>query len=117
MARVPRGGEDTTIQLFCLLQAHELIIAESREAAHAAGASGNEGTNDSLVSDVLRRNELQVWFVCEQMAGAGMTDKQAEAGGPLVQAQPESVRYQAGPASGLSKLSGRLGIRRSWHTP
>jgi starvation-inducible DNA-binding protein len=58
VARVPRGREDTTIQLFRLLQAHELIIDESREAAHAA-ASGDDGTNDLLVSEVLRRNEFQ----------------------------------------------------------
>jgi DNA-binding ferritin-like protein len=46
VARVPRGREDATIQLFRLLQAHELIIDESREAAHAAAASGDDGTND-----------------------------------------------------------------------
>jgi starvation-inducible DNA-binding protein len=79
VARVPKGREAATIQLFRLLQAHELIIAEAREAAHAAGASGDDGTNDLLVSDVLRRNELQVWFVSEQLAGAGIADKEEEA--------------------------------------
>ena len=79
VARVPRGREDATMQLFRLLQAHELIIAEAREAAHTAGASGDDGTNDLLVSDVLRRNELQVWFVSEQLAGAGIADKEEEA--------------------------------------
>jgi len=81
VARVPRGREDATIQLFRLLQAHELIIDESREAAHAAAASGDDGTNDLLVSDVLRRNEFQVWFVSEQLAGAGLADKDEEAVG------------------------------------
>jgi len=81
VARVPRGREDATIQLFRLLQAHELIIDESREAAHAATASGDDGTNDLLVSDVLRRNEFQVWFVSEQLAGAGLADKDEEAVG------------------------------------
>jgi starvation-inducible DNA-binding protein len=62
--------------LFRLLQAHELIIDEGREAAHAAGASSDDGTNDLLVSDVLCRNELQVWFVSEQLAGTGIADKE-----------------------------------------
>jgi starvation-inducible DNA-binding protein len=86
VARVPRGREDATMQLFRLLQAHELIIAEAREAAHTAGASGDDGTNDLLVSDVLRRNELQVWFVSEQLAGAGIADNNEEAAGSLVTA-------------------------------
>ena len=74
IARPPRGREDATIQLFRLLQAHELIIAETREAARAAATGGDDGTNDLLVSDVLRLNELQVWFVSEQLAGAGIAD-------------------------------------------
>lgn len=86
IARVPRGREDATVQLFRLLQAHELIITEAREAAHAAAASGDDGTNDLLVSDVLRRNELQVWFVSEQLAGAGIADNNEEAAGSLVTA-------------------------------
>ena len=86
VARVPRGREDATIQLFRLLQAHELIIAEAREAAHAAAASGDDGTNDLLVSDVLRRNELQVWFVSQQLEGAGIADKDEEPARTVVEA-------------------------------
>jgi starvation-inducible DNA-binding protein len=86
VARVPRGREDTTVQLFRLLQAHELIIDESRGAAHAAAASGDDGTNDLLVSEVLRRNEFQVWFVSQQLADAGIADKAEEAVGSVVKA-------------------------------
>jgi starvation-inducible DNA-binding protein len=78
VARPPRGREDVTMQLFRLLQAHELIIEETREAARAAAANGDDGTNDLLVSDVLRVNEFQVWFISEQMAGAGIADKGEE---------------------------------------
>jgi starvation-inducible DNA-binding protein len=67
-----------------LLQAHELIIEEAREAAKTAIAGGDDGTNDMLVSDVLRLNEFQVWFINEQMAGAGMADKDEEAARSLV---------------------------------
>jgi starvation-inducible DNA-binding protein len=68
------------------MQAHELIIGATREAARAAAASGDDGTNDLLVSDVLRLNELQVWFVNEQIAGAGIADKDEEAARSLAKA-------------------------------
>jgi starvation-inducible DNA-binding protein len=84
IARPPRGREDVPIQLFRLMQAHELIIGATREAARAAAASGDDGTNDLLVSDVLRLNELQVWFVSEQIAGAGIADKEEEAASSAV---------------------------------
>jgi starvation-inducible DNA-binding protein len=86
IARPPRGREDVPMQLFRLLQAHELIIDETRQAAHAAAAGGDDGTNDMLVSDVLRLNEFQVWFINEQMAGAGIADKDEEAARSLVEA-------------------------------
>jgi starvation-inducible DNA-binding protein len=78
IVRPPRGREDATVQLFRLLQAHELIIDASREAARAAAARGDDGTNDLLVSDVLRVNELQVWFVSEQIAGAGINSQEEQ---------------------------------------
>jgi starvation-inducible DNA-binding protein len=76
--RPPRGREDATLQLFRLLEAHELIIAETREAADAADQNGDQGTNDVLVSNVLRTNELQVWFITEQLAGAGIEGTKSE---------------------------------------
>ena len=50
-----------------LLEAHELIMRETREAAHRADELGDDGSNDLLVSDVLRTNELQTWFVAEHV--------------------------------------------------
>jgi starvation-inducible DNA-binding protein len=78
--RVPIGREDVTVQLFRLLQAHELIIAECRELAHAVAEAGDDGTNDLLVSDVLRGNEFQVWFIAALLEGAGLapTSQRAE---------------------------------------
>ena len=67
------------MQLFRLLQAHELIIEETREAAGAAETAGDDGTNDLLVSQVLRTNEFQVWFITEQLAGSGIANKDEEA--------------------------------------
>jgi starvation-inducible DNA-binding protein len=79
ITRPPKGREDVTTQVFRLLQAHELIIEEAHEAARSAEASGDDGTNDLLVSDIIRVNELQVWFVSEHIAGAGLADKDEEA--------------------------------------
>jgi starvation-inducible DNA-binding protein len=65
--RPPRGREEVPVQLSRLLEAHELIIREVREAARQAAAAGDDGTNDLLVSDVLRTHEMQVWFLAEHL--------------------------------------------------
>jgi len=74
ISRPPRDREDVTTQLFRLLEAHELIIAETRKAADEADEAGDQGTNDLLVSEVLRTNEFQVWFITEQLAGTGFAE-------------------------------------------
>ena len=84
--RPPKGREDVPVQLFRLLQAHELIIGETRESARTAAANGDDGTNDLLVSEVLRVNEFQVWFISEQLAGTTIADKTEESGQPLIHA-------------------------------
>lgn len=68
--RPPRGREELPVQISRLLEAHELIIREVRQAAKAAAARGDDGTNDLLVSDVLRPNELQVWFLAQHLVDA-----------------------------------------------
>jgi starvation-inducible DNA-binding protein len=65
--RPPRGREDTPTQIARLLKAHELVLREVREAAKKADDNDDAGTNDLLVSSVLRTNELQVWFVAEHL--------------------------------------------------
>ncbi|HLH40519.1 MAG TPA: DNA starvation/stationary phase protection protein [Bryobacteraceae bacterium] len=76
--RPPRGRENPNTQLFRLLQAHEQIIAETREAADWAGKAGDQGTNDLLISNVLRTNELQVWFITEQFTAVGVEGRESE---------------------------------------
>ena len=63
--RVPRGREAPPAQLSRLLHAHEIVLKEVRTMARLAAEKGDDGTNDMLVSDVIRTNELQVWFVGE----------------------------------------------------
>jgi len=70
--RPPRGREEVPVQLSRLLAAHEVIIREVREAARQASAVGDDGTNDLLVSDVLRTHEMQVWFLAEHLVDTPM---------------------------------------------
>jgi starvation-inducible DNA-binding protein len=65
--RPPRGREQVPVQLSRLLDAHKVIIGESRKLARRASALGDDGTNDVAVSEVLRTNELQVWFLSEHL--------------------------------------------------
>jgi starvation-inducible DNA-binding protein len=67
IARPPRGREGVPMQLSRLLKAHQVIIAECRRLARIASELGDDGTNDLVVSDVLRTNELQVWFLSEHL--------------------------------------------------
>jgi starvation-inducible DNA-binding protein len=68
--RAPRGREAAPTQIARLLHAHEIVLKEARTMARRAADTGDEGTNDLIVSDVIRRNELQVWFVAEHVVDA-----------------------------------------------
>ncbi len=68
IARAPRGRESAVAQLERLLQAHEIILLEARPLARLAADAGDDGTNDLLVSQVVRSNELQSWFIGEHLA-------------------------------------------------
>jgi starvation-inducible DNA-binding protein len=65
--RPPRGREEVPVQLSRLLDAHQIIIGQCRTLAHRAQTLGDDGTNDMAISDVLRTNELQVWFLSEHL--------------------------------------------------
>jgi starvation-inducible DNA-binding protein len=65
--RPPRGREEVPVQISRLLEAHELILKLAHEVAGRADEAGDDGTNDLLVSNVIRTNELQVWFVAEHL--------------------------------------------------
>ncbi len=68
--RPPKGREEAPIQISRLLHAHEIVIKEARAMARRAADSGDEGTNDLLVSDVIRQNEQQAWFLAEHVVDA-----------------------------------------------
>lgn len=78
--RPPRGREEVPVQLSRLLDAHRVIIGQARNLAHRASQLGDDGTNDLVVSEVLRTNELQTWFLSEHLVNV-----------PLVTAEEPSV--------------------------
>ena len=65
--RSPKGREDPENQIKRLLQAHEVILLEARAMAREAAELGDLGTNDIIVSDLIRLNEAQAWFVVEHI--------------------------------------------------
>jgi starvation-inducible DNA-binding protein len=65
--RPPKGREEAPVQISRLLHAHEIVLKEARTMARLAAEHGDDGTNDLIVSDVIRGNELQVWFVAEHV--------------------------------------------------
>jgi len=65
--RAPKGREDTITQFKRLIHAHEVILLGCRAMANDTAKSGDMGTNDIIVSNVLRTNELQSWFLTEHI--------------------------------------------------
>ncbi len=74
--RAPKGRENTATQIARLLHAHEVILLETRAMARDSAANGDLGTNDILVSNVLRTNELQVWFLAEHVPCKPICDEE-----------------------------------------
>ncbi|HZA75345.1 MAG TPA: DNA starvation/stationary phase protection protein [Acidimicrobiales bacterium] len=65
--RPPNGAEEVPAMLSRLLEAHEIIVEKARDAIEQSAKSRDYGTNDLLTADVLRRHELQVWFLAEHL--------------------------------------------------
>ena len=70
IARPAKGREDVPTQLARLIDAHEIILRQAHEGASQANQIGDDGTNDLLVSNVIRTNESQSWFMSEHLAAA-----------------------------------------------
>lgn len=84
--RPPRGREEVPVQLSRLLDALQIIIRQTRKLARRASVLGDDGTNDLLVSEVLRTNELQAWFLSEHLVDV-----------PLVKATSAGIRFKDPP--------------------
>lgn len=69
----PRGREEVPVQISRLLEAHKVIMEQCHEIAEAADKAGDDGTNDLVVSDVLRANELESWFIGNHLVEMPLT--------------------------------------------
>ena len=69
----PRGKEEVPVQISRLLEAHKLIMQDCHDIAEAADKAGDDGTNDLVVSDVLRPNELESWFIGNHLVEMPLT--------------------------------------------
>lgn len=65
--RPPTGQEDIPAMLARTVEAHRVVINGLREAIETTDENKDYGTNDLLVSDVLRVHELQVWFISQHL--------------------------------------------------
>lgn len=72
--RPPKGREEVPVQISRLLDAHQVILSHCRELAERSDKLGDAGTNDMVVSDVLRTGELQVWFLSEHLVEAPLIE-------------------------------------------
>ncbi len=76
--RPPKGREEVPVVISRLLDAHQVIIRECREIADRADKIGDQGTNDMVISDVLRTNELQSWFISEHLVDMPLVHAEGE---------------------------------------
>jgi starvation-inducible DNA-binding protein len=81
IGRPPRGREEVPVQLSRLIDAHQIIIQQSRPLARRAAELGDDGTNDLVVSDVIRTNELQIWFLSEHLVDVPLVEAKERAFG------------------------------------
>ena len=69
----PTGREEVPVQISRLLEAHKMIMKDCLDIADKADDSGDQGTNDLVISDVLKPNELQSWFIGQHVVAMPLT--------------------------------------------
>jgi starvation-inducible DNA-binding protein len=74
LERPPIDREEVPVQISRLLESHEIILKEAREFAKQASERGDDGTNDLIVSNVIRLNEMQVWFISEHLVNTPLVE-------------------------------------------
>ncbi|TDC07750.1 DNA starvation/stationary phase protection protein [Nonomuraea longispora] len=72
--RPPDGAEEVPAMLSRLIEAHEAILVAAHDAAARTAEMGDDGTNDLLVSDVIRTGELQTWFLIEHLVDTPLVE-------------------------------------------
>ena len=79
--RAPRGREEVPVQLSRLIDAHQIIIQQSRPLARRAAELGDDGTN-----------ELQVWFLSEHLVDVPLVKANERAAAAGARARHRVVR-------------------------
>jgi starvation-inducible DNA-binding protein len=74
LERAPKDREPLPVQISRMLEGHEHILRAAREAAEEAEQNHDLGTNDLLVSDVIRTNEFQVWYLAQHVVETPLVD-------------------------------------------
>ncbi|WP_066374716.1 Dps family protein [Herbidospora mongoliensis] len=72
--RPPDGCEEVPAMLSRLVEAHETILIACHDAAARTQEKGDDGTNDLLVSEVIRTGELQTWFLIEHLVDTPLVE-------------------------------------------
>jgi starvation-inducible DNA-binding protein len=72
--RPPDGAEEVPVVLDRLLEAHEIVLEKVRAGIAKTEKSEDWGSNDLLMSDCLRRHEIQVWFLSEHVVDAPLVE-------------------------------------------
>lgn len=78
IARAPRDRERVVDQLRRLVYAHEFVLGEARPLSQEANDRGDYGSNDLIVSQVVRTNELQCWFISEHLVARDNVDEKQQ---------------------------------------
>ena len=65
--RPPDGAEEVAVMIDRTLHAHEIVIEKVRHGLDVTEKNKDLGSNDLLMGDVLRRHEMQVWFLAEHL--------------------------------------------------
>src|SRR5260370_2280341 len=79
--RPPKGREEVPVQISRLLHAHEIVLKEARAMARQAAQEGDDGTNDLLVSEMIRTHALQIWFVAEHLVDGPLVHAEGQVSG------------------------------------
>jgi starvation-inducible DNA-binding protein len=72
--RAPRGREEAPVQISRLIDAHQTVLENVRPLARRADELGDDGTNDLLVSDIIRTTEMQMWFLREHLVNVPLVE-------------------------------------------
>jgi starvation-inducible DNA-binding protein len=68
IARARRKRESVIAEMQRVLNGHEMILVEDPIIGREAAEHLDDGTNDLVVSEMVRTNELQRWFVVSRLS-------------------------------------------------